>query len=284
MSHAVKPWKDCKLFLFKYLSNTNYTIDETSFMISLYRTYKTRPDACLGKFVGAVNISEAMNLQDLGKYQNRRDRTRICKIPPNNPEAVHPVENWLNLCCFSKIRPSRSVADGTKGKSFWNNFWPGSKEAADRASWQPSSKVSSLEKRKIYKCEIQPSQKIWLKLTWGMVWIPFFGFCVFLIQDTCMTWEGPWKWDGSMHVHCSLRLVLCSFPAILCLCFAKYQTHIWQLAASCILMWIWLAAAEVAKKSRDLFHFWQKRQKRHNVRHIRSIWLRIKVADAFLWR
>ena len=87
-------------------------------MISLYRTYKTGPDACLGKFVGAVNISEAMNLQDLGKYQNRRDRTRICKIPPKNPEAVHPIGNCLNLCCFSKIRPSRSVADGTKGKSF----------------------------------------------------------------------------------------------------------------------------------------------------------------------
>ena len=168
MSHAVKLWKDCKLFLFKYLSNTNYTIDETSFMISVYKTYKTGPDACLGKFVGAVNISEAINLQDLGKYQNRRDRTRIWKIPPKCPEEVQTIGIWLNLCCFSKIRPSRSVADGTKGKSFWNNFWPGSKEAADRASWQPSSKVSSSEKRKIYKCEIQPLQKIRLKPTWGM--------------------------------------------------------------------------------------------------------------------
>ena len=91
MSHAVKPWKDCKLFLFKYLSNTNYTIDETSFMISVYKTYKTGPDACLGKFVGAVNISEAMNLQDLGKYQNRRDRTRIWKIPPKCPEEVQTI-------------------------------------------------------------------------------------------------------------------------------------------------------------------------------------------------
>ena len=66
----------------------NHRLNETSFMISLYRTYKTGPDACLGKFVGAVNISEAMNLQDLGKYQNRRDRTRIWKIPPKSPEEV----------------------------------------------------------------------------------------------------------------------------------------------------------------------------------------------------
>ena len=91
MSHAVKLWKDCKLFLFKYLSTTDYTMNETSFMISLYGTYKTTPDACLGKFVGAVNISEAMNLQDLGKYQNRRDRKRFWKIPPKNPEAVQTV-------------------------------------------------------------------------------------------------------------------------------------------------------------------------------------------------
>ena len=164
-----------------------------------------RPDVCLGKFVGAVNISVAMNLEDLGI-------SRDLEILAQTPQKLLKKKGCWNWGS-SRLR-SGSVADRTKEKLSEITFDP------QTGPWQSSSKVSNpqgkIRKRKLqkYKTDVLLIALLILSvLSFSRLrkkWWEWFQIRLSKRGEAALTLKGK----SSMHVFSQLCFVFVFHPSV----------------------------------------------------------------------